>query len=113
MLYLFSACVGCTILGIILTFAPLGVCPVFMHPADRLGILPLLQDGWGLSPARDQQLGGLLMWVPPCFVYLCGIFGLLARWYTGPDPELASGAGSESATDHPGLAQVRPLGEEA
>jgi putative membrane protein len=88
-LYLFSACVGCTILGIILTFAPLGVCPIFMHPMDRLGILPLIQDTWGLGPARDQQLGGLLMWVPPCFVYLCGIFGLLARWYAGPDPELA------------------------
>jgi putative membrane protein len=112
-LYLFSACVGCTILGIILTFAPLGVCPVFMHPVDRLGILPLLQDGWGLTPGRDQQLGGLLMWVPPCFVYLCGIFGLFARWYAGPDPELARGADTELATDQPGLAQVRPLREEA
>jgi putative membrane protein len=108
-LYLFSACVGCTILGIILTFAPLGVCPVFMHPADRLGILPLLQDNWGLTPAKDQQLGGLLMWVPPCFVYLCGIFGLLARWYAGPDPELAAGADSALGAEQPGLAQAQAL----
>jgi cytochrome c oxidase assembly factor CtaG len=108
-LYLFSACVGCTILGIILTFAPLGVCPVFMHPADQLGILPLIQDNWGLSPGRDQQLGGLLMWVPPCFVYLCGIFGLFARWYTGPDPELASVTDTEFATEQPGLGRVQPL----
>lgn len=112
-LYLFSACVGCTILGIILTFAPLGVCPVFHHPVDRLGILPLLRDHWGLSPARDQQLGGLLMWVPPCFVYMCGIFGLLARWYSGPDPELAGTALAEIEIDHPGLARARPMQEEA
>jgi len=112
-LYLFSACVGCTILGIILTFAPVGVCPVFMHPADRLGVLPLLQNDWALTPARDQQLGGLLMWVPPCFVYLCGIFGLLARWYSGADPELAASAGIEAAAEHGGLAQAHPLREEA
>ncbi len=112
-LYLFSACVGCTILGIILTFAPLGVCPVFLHPVDRLGILPLIQDNWGLSPARDQQLGGLLMWVPPCFVYLCGIFGLLARWYRGPDPELAASAGSGMETNPSALAHDDPLKEKA
>ncbi len=87
-LYLFSACVFCTILGIILTFAPPGLYPMFLHPHDSLGILPLIRFQWGLTFAQDQQLGGLLMWVPPCFVYLCGIFGLLARWYAGPDPEL-------------------------
>jgi putative membrane protein len=108
-LYLFSACVGCTILGIILTFAPLGVCPVFHHPVDRLGILPLLRDDWGLSPARDQQLGGLLMWVPPCFVYMCGIFGLLARWYSGPDPELAASPALEAETEHCALAPAHSL----
>jgi putative membrane protein len=108
-LYLFSACVGCTILGIILTFAPLGVCPVFLHPVDRLGILPLLQSGWGLTPGKDQQLGGLLMWVPPCFVYLCGIFGLFARWYAGPDPELAAGAEPAPHNGQPGLAHARAI----
>ena len=89
------------------------MCPVFHHPVDRLGILPLLRDDWGLSPARDQQLGGLLMWVPPCFVYMCGIFGLLARWYSGPDPELAGTSLAEIEIDHPGLAHSRPMQEEA
>ena len=112
-LYLFSACVGCTILGIILTFAPLGVCPVFMHPVDRLGILPLLEHEWGLTPARDQQLGGLLMWVPPCFVYLGGIFGMFARWYAGPDPEISAPADSNMEPEPPGVAHGHPLREEA
>jgi putative membrane protein len=79
--YLFSACVGCTILGIIITFSPVEVCSIYLHPQDRLGILPLIQDGWGLTAAKDQQLGGLLMWVPACLIYFCAIIGLLARWY--------------------------------
>ena len=80
-IYLFSACVGCTVLGIIITFSPVEVCSIYLHPVDRLGILPLIQNQWGLTPAKDQQLGGLLMWVPACLIYFCGIFGLFARWH--------------------------------
>jgi putative membrane protein len=80
-IYLSSACVGCTILGIIITFSPVEVCSIYLRPVDRLGILPLIQNQWGLSPAKDQQLGGLLMWVPACLIYFCGIFGLFARWH--------------------------------
>jgi putative membrane protein len=79
--YLFTACAACTVLGIIVTFSPVEVCSVYLRPTDRLGIVPLLRDGWGLTPERDQELGGLLMWVPSCFVYLLGILGLLSRWY--------------------------------
>jgi putative membrane protein len=86
--YLFSACLGCAVLGIIITFAPVEVCSIYLHPADRLGLLPLLQNQWGLTPAKDQQLGGLLMWVPACLVYFCGIIGLLARWYGEAGDEL-------------------------
>ena len=81
-IYLFSACLGCTVLGIIITFAPVEVCSIYLHPVDRLGILPLIQNQWGLTPAKDQQLGGLLMWVPACLIYFCGIFGLFARWHS-------------------------------
>jgi len=80
-IYLFSACVGCTVLGIIITFSPVEVCSIYLHPMDRLGILPLIQNQWGLTPAKDQQLGGLLMWVPACLIYFCGIIGLFARWH--------------------------------
>jgi cytochrome c oxidase assembly factor CtaG len=79
--YLFSACLGCTVLGILITFSPVEVCSIYLHPMDRLGILPLIRDQWGLTPAKDQQLGGLLMWVPACLIYFCGIIGLLGRWY--------------------------------
>jgi putative membrane protein len=81
--YLFSACAACSVLGIILTFSPVTVCTVYMHPADRLGLLGTIRGSWGFSPERDQQVGGLLMWVPMCFVYLTAILAEIARWY-GP-----------------------------
>jgi putative membrane protein len=80
--YLFSACVGCTVLGILITFAPVGVvCPVYLHPPDPIGILQLVRGNWGITPAVDQKIGGLLMWVPACGIYLCGVIALLAKWY--------------------------------
>jgi cytochrome c oxidase assembly factor CtaG len=84
-LYLFTACVACTLLGIVITFSPVEVCSVFAHPVDRLGVMPLVRDGWGLSPEKDQQVGGLLMWVPACLVYAVGIMGQLARLFAEHD----------------------------
>jgi putative membrane protein len=85
--YLFSACVCCSLLGAVLTFMPPGAYPVYLNPDDRLGILRLVRSGWGLDPKTDQQLGGLLMWVPGCFVYLSGILATAARWYGTAEPE--------------------------
>lgn len=96
-LYLFTACVGCTLLGIFITFAPVSVCPVYLHPRDQLGILSLVRTDWGITPSLDQQIGGLLMWVPACFIYFCGIIGLLARWYAMPPRPFAPGAHPASA----------------
>jgi putative membrane protein len=79
--YLFTGCLACTILGILVTFSPVEVCSVYLQPVDRLGIMPTLRGGWGLTPARDQQIGGLLMWVPACFVYLSAILAMLGRFY--------------------------------
>jgi cytochrome c oxidase assembly factor CtaG len=84
-LYLFTACVACTLLGILITFSPVQVCSVYAHPVDRLGVMTLLRDGWGLTAERDQQIGGLLMWVPACLVYAIGILGVLGRLFHEDD----------------------------
>jgi cytochrome c oxidase assembly factor CtaG len=86
-LYLFAAMVAGSVLGIILTFAPPGLYPTYLNPVDRLGIVVLLREGWGLSPAIDQQLGGLLMWVPGNLVYFWACVAALARWYSAPEAE--------------------------
>jgi cytochrome c oxidase assembly factor CtaG len=91
-LYLFSACVACSILGIVITFSPVSVCPIYAQPAaDRLGIVDLIQSTWGMTPEKDQQIGGLLMWVPMCLVYLIAIVTQLGRWFS-------NSVGSEVAT---------------
>lgn len=84
-LYLFSACVACSILGILITFSPVSVCPIYAQPrADHSTILNLIQSDWGITPDKDQQIGGLLMWVPMCLVYLSVLIVQLVRWFGHP-----------------------------
>lgn len=83
-IYLFSACGAHTVLAILITFAPVGTYPAYLQPSDTLGILPLLRNRWGLTPRVDQQLGGLLMWVPVCLIYLGFILATMVRWYSAP-----------------------------
>jgi putative membrane protein len=80
-LYLFSACTACSLLGAVLTFTPAGWYPAYLNPEDSLGILRIIRSGWGIDAQTDQQLGGMLMWVPGCLVYLAAILARVARWY--------------------------------
>jgi cytochrome c oxidase assembly factor CtaG len=89
--YLFSACTACSILGAALTFTPSGAYTVYAHAGDADPILRLIQNGWGLDPEGDQQLGGMLMWVPGCLIYLSAILTTLARWYASSSPQSAPG----------------------
>jgi cytochrome c oxidase assembly factor CtaG len=73
--YLFSACVCCSLLGAFFTFGPIGLYPAYLNPPAQI---------WGLDPKSDQQLGGVLMWVPGCFIYLAGILSTVLRWYASP-----------------------------
>jgi len=79
--YLFSACLGCTLLGIYITFTTITVCPAFVSPEQRLAMMIALNDA-GMTSSVDQQLGGLLMWVPPCSLYILAILSVLCRWYS-------------------------------
>jgi cytochrome c oxidase assembly factor CtaG len=82
-LYLFTACAACTVLGVSITFSPVTVCAAYGHGADPLAALPLVR-AWGLTPAVDQQIGGLLMWVPGCTVYAGAILAVVGRFYAAP-----------------------------
>jgi putative membrane protein len=37
-------------------------------------------EAWGLTAIEDQQLGGLIMWVPACTIYIAGGLALFAVW---------------------------------
>jgi cytochrome c oxidase assembly factor CtaG len=79
--YLFSGCVGCSLLGIYITFAPVTVCPLYAAGGGSAELMRLVHEQWGLTHRLDLQVGGLLMWVPACMVYLGAILATLSSWY--------------------------------
>jgi len=85
MAYLFTQALSTGLLGIWLTFAAPGLYPYYLNPPDALGVLPLVRQGWGLTPDADQALGGLIMWVPGGLFYLGAILGTMASWFSEPD----------------------------
>lgn len=68
-LYLFFSGMPIVALGAGLTFAP----PLYTPYIDA----PRL---WGLSAATDQQLGGLIMWIPGNIIYIGIVSVLFIRW---------------------------------
>jgi cytochrome c oxidase assembly factor CtaG len=88
--YLFAGCVGCSLLGIYVTFSPVAVCPLYGAPGGSGELAILIRGQWGLTHRLDQQLGGLLMWVPACAIYLAAILATLTSWYHVPEPRRAA-----------------------
>jgi putative membrane protein len=68
--YVFTTALHTGILGALLTFAP-----VVLYPAYNATTRP-----WGLTPLEDQQVGGLIMWVPAGVVYLGAGLMMFATW---------------------------------
>jgi cytochrome c oxidase assembly factor CtaG len=101
-LYLFSAAMFNSILGIIITFAPLGWYPAYQHPRDELGILSTIRNQWRISPRVDQQLGGLLMWVPAGLIYFTMIVSAIVKWQSETDHALIAASADYIQRGHDG-----------
>ena len=69
-LYLFTTAIHSGLLGALLTFARTVWYPAYAGKTES----------WGLTPLEDQQLGGLIMWVPACTVYIVAGLALFAAW---------------------------------
>lgn len=69
-LYVFTTSVHSSILGALLTFARTNWYPSYAITAPSLG--------W--TALEDQQLGGIIMWVPASIVYLISGLALVAGW---------------------------------
>ena len=95
-LYLASACLGCTVLGMLITFAGAGLYPSYVNPADSAGILSYLRNDLCITPGVDQQIGGLTMWVPGCLIYLTASLVTIARWYASPESDPVTAPAGDS-----------------
>jgi putative membrane protein len=69
MAYLFTTMMHTAALGALLTLAPTAWYPDYVASSVSLGV----------DPVEDQQLGGLVMWVPGGLVYLAAALALVAR----------------------------------
>src|ERR1041384_7376031 len=69
-LYLFTTALHSGLLGALITFAPSIWYPAYAGTTQ----------GWGLTPLEDQQLGGLIMWIPAGLVYVVAGLVLFAGW---------------------------------
>ena len=85
--YLWTVMIANSLLGILLTFAPVPLYPGYLNPTDELGALDFIRNVWNLTPLRDQQAGGLLMWVGGMIVFAAVSASLLVRWFQQPDGE--------------------------
>src|SRR5207249_7753312 len=67
---LFATMLHTGILGILLTLSR-----QVWYPAQAA-----FAAEWGLTPLEDQQLAGLVMWVPMGLIYTAAALAIAARW---------------------------------
>jgi len=68
--YLFGTALHTSLLGALLTFSDASWYPVYQSSTGP----------WQLSPLDDQQLGGLIMWIPGGVTYLIVALLIAARF---------------------------------
>jgi putative membrane protein len=73
--YLFTTTIHTSVLGALITFAARPWYAAYLQTPRE----------WGLSALEDQQLGGLIMWVPGSLVYVGVALALLVRWIRASD----------------------------
>ena len=70
MVYVLAAAVQSSWLGAVLTLTDEGWYSVYQNTTAS----------WGLTPLDDQQLGGLIMWVPGGIIYLLALTVVFFSW---------------------------------
>jgi cytochrome c oxidase assembly factor CtaG len=77
-LYVFGTATHCGALGALLTFSNVLWYPIYQNRTEV----------WRLTPLQDQQLGGLLMWVPSGVVFIAVGIWLFAKWLAASETRL-------------------------
>lgn len=81
-IYTFGTAVHCSALGALLTFSKVLWYPIY---ADRTSV-------WHLSALEDQQLGGLLMWVPSSLIFIAIGVALFGKWINTSQERVTHGS---------------------
>jgi cytochrome c oxidase assembly factor CtaG len=84
-LYVFATALHSGVLGALLTFSATVWYPTYATTAAGSG-------AWGLTPLEDQQLAGLIMWVPAGLVFVGAGLAFFAAWLRESDRRVRVGA---------------------
>jgi putative membrane protein len=87
--FLFTTMIQSSALGALITFAP---STWYTAHAEYTA-------AWGISPLGDQQLAGLIMWVPGGLVYLGAALAAFAFWFRSMDRHHALSSPEERVLD--------------
>lgn len=87
-LALFTTAVHTGALGALIALSP---TPWYPRYGETSG-------AWGLTPLEDQQLAGLIMWMPATIAYVAGALWLAAGWLREPRARAAVARASLGAT---------------
>lgn len=87
-LYLFTTMLHSGLLAALLTLANVPFYPRYAETAPA----------WSLSGLEDQQLGGVIMWVPAGLIYLCAALALLAGWLRQAERSMRPASGQMAGT---------------
>ena len=70
------------ITGLLLSMVQMGLLGALITFAGTPLYAPHFSStaAWGLSPLEDQQLAGLIMWIPSAGIYLGAALALASRW---------------------------------
>jgi putative membrane protein len=79
-LYLFTTMVQSGLLGIFLTLTSHVWYPVYSATTGQ----------YGLSPLEDQQIGGLIMWIPAGLIYMFAALVMFAGWLRDSEKRVAT-----------------------
>ncbi|MCC6347957.1 MAG: cytochrome c oxidase assembly protein [Nitrospirales bacterium] len=90
--YIFIALSANMILGILLTFAPVGYYPRYMRPTDD-AVYRFVRTVWKLDPQSDLDLGGMFMWIVGGLLYFSAMLAAISRLYS-PEERMAAHKGS-------------------
>lgn len=83
--YIFSAMSANMLLGILLTYAPLGYYPTYMHSSDGTDLLRFIRTVWHLDPQSDLNLGGMFMWILGGLLYFTSLMVVISRLYSNSE----------------------------
>lgn len=98
--YIFTAMSTNMILGILLTYSPLGYYPTYMGSSGD-PVFQLIRTVWKIDPQSDLNLGGMFMWIIGGLLYFTMLMVVISRLYHNPeDWDITAKKGFEDAKLH-------------